>query len=71
MWHYKVRNFILVRCDTAHQWGITYMAIILAKELGLHGNPRFSPVAVPHTSVRGTSKEQMYTYSQKFGATAA
>ena len=38
-------------------------------ELGLHGKPKFSPVAVPHISVPGTLKEQVYTYSQKFGAT--
>ena len=43
------------------------MAIKLT--LDLHGKRKFSPVAVPHTSVPGTLKEQMYTYSQKFGAT--
>jgi len=34
------------------------------KELGLHGEPKFSPVTVPHTLVSGTTKEQMYNYTQ-------
>ena len=39
------------------------------KELGLRERPKFSPVSAPHTSVSGTMKEQMCTYSQQFGAT--